>query len=122
MSFCGGRSDPRTNRHFAKRDKKFQPGPSTKFVLLADSGSPAAVPSALRSETYLTAFADQDLTTLRQMAESNPEARFADGMTLLASGNQEDAEQAFRTAGAQSMDLNVAIAAQVMLAKTLRYE
>jgi len=43
-------------------------------------------------------------------------------MTLLAGGKHESAESAFVAAAIETRDLNVAVAAQVMLASTLRYE
>jgi predicted aspartyl protease len=110
--------------HFAKHETRYQPGPSSPLIrhVAPDSAMPLVAAPALYSESYWTAFADQDLFTLRQAARSNPEARFAEAMTLLAGGNHESAESAFVAVSQQSKDLNVAVAAQVMLASTLRYE
>jgi predicted aspartyl protease len=102
----------------------YQPGPRTHSVRDVEADSTLPIPSAatLYSETYWTAFADLDLMTLRNAARTAPESRFADAMTLLAAGNFETAETAFIAVSRQLTDLNVAVAAQVMLASTLRYE
>ena len=109
---------------FVTLEENFQPGPSNRPSPDSpiDSAMLPATGSALYSETYWTAFADQDLVTLRQAARTDPEARFAQAMTLLAGGKHESAESAFVAAAIETRDLNVAVAAQVMLASTLRYE
>ncbi len=83
---------------------------------------PPGTPTGLFSETYWSAFANFDLPTLQHSAKNDAESRFAEGMTLLASGNVETAETAFAAASQQRTDVNVAVASQVMLATTLRYE
>ncbi len=119
-------NDPTLKWQFVARETKLQPGPSKAVVRHAvpESLPPLpALPSApLYSETFWTAFADQDISTLRQAAQTEPEARFAEAMTLLAAGNVESAEAAFLAVSRQQNDFNVAVAAQVMLATTLRYQ
>ena len=106
------------------QEATFQPDAS---ALPIDAGPDSALPTPppstnLYSETYWSAFADVDLPTLRRAAQSDPEARFAEAMTLLANGDFDRAESAFAAASQQRADVNVAVAAQVMLATTLRYE
>ena len=110
--------------YFAVNDTSSPPGPSVLPVPggMVDSGAPLPSASNLYSETYWTAFADLDLPTLVKAARTGPEARFAEAMTLLATGNHESAESAFVAVSQQAGDLNVVVAAQVMLATTLRYE
>ena len=72
----------------------------------------AATPTNLFSETFWSAFAGFDLTTLRHSAKSDAESRFAEAMTLLAGGNVETAESAFAAASQQRTDVNVAVASQ----------
>jgi predicted aspartyl protease len=119
-------TDLTLNGHFVARATKLQPGPSKAAVRHAVPESLPPLPSLpaapLYSETFWTAFADQDLITLRQAAQTEPEARFAEAMTLLAAGNVESAEADFIAVSQQQNDLNVAVAAQVMLATTLRYQ
>lgn len=119
-------TDLTLNGRFVARATKLQPGPSKAVVRHAvpESLPPLpALPSApLYSETFWTAFADQDISTLRHAAQTEPEAQFAEAMTLLASGNVESAEAAFLAVSHQQNDMNVAVAAQVMLATTLRYQ
>ena len=116
-------NDLRLDAHFVAHEASFQPGPSRSPIHDAAPDSMLALPSAAAVYSdYWTAFADQDLITLRQAAQSDPEAQFAEAMTLLAAGNQESAESAFAAASQQSNDLMVATAAQVMLAVTLRYQ
>lgn len=85
--------------------------------LLTENSAPA-----LYSEEFWTAVADLDLTASRVAARSEPEVRFAEAVALLAAGDHEKAETAFGAMSAQSADLNVALAAQIMLATTLLYE
>ena len=47
---------------------------------------------------------------------------FAEGMALLAGGSQEKAESTFVAMSRQAIDVNVAVASQIMLATTLMYE
>jgi len=114
---------------FITRQANFQPGPSAPTPA-SGGGSAAAIEPALPnpsaptaySETYWTAFAELDLGTLHSAAQSEPEARFAEAMSLLADGSLASAETALIALGQQQTDINVAVAAQVMLASTLRYE
>ena len=107
-------------------EETFQPNlTATAFIGGPDStlASPApAAPTTLFSESYWSAFADVDLAALHTAAKSDPETRFAEAMTLLANGNIGSADSAFAAASQQRTDINVAVAAQVMLATTLRYE
>jgi predicted aspartyl protease len=73
-------------------------------------------------EEYWTALAELNLDVLRGLARSEPEIGFAEGVALLAAGEQEKAESAFLYASRQSTDVNVAVASQIMLATTLLYE
>jgi predicted aspartyl protease len=111
----------------------FQPGPSARSHVAvetdpslrahsADSTTPLSSSSEPYPDTYWTAFADLDLAMLRDAAQTDPQARFAEGMTLLAAAKMESAESAFLVVSQQIKDLNIAVAAQVMLAMTLRYE
>jgi predicted aspartyl protease len=77
---------------------------------------------ATLSEQYWTALADLDLTALRNAARSEPEIGFAEGIAMLAAGDQEKAESAFVVMSMQAIDVNVAVASQIMLARTLLYE
>jgi predicted aspartyl protease len=101
-----------------------QPGPNAAVIggAPADSSGLAVATGSLFSEAFWTAFADQDIQGLRQVARNDPEAQFAEAMGLLASGHQLAAESAFVASGHIRGDLNVAVAAQVMLATTLRAE
>jgi hypothetical protein len=74
------------------------------------------------SEEYWEALAGLDVTALRKAARSNEEIALAEGMTRLMAGNPEKAEESFVAMSRQSIDLNVAVAAQIMLATTLLYE
>lgn len=109
---------------FVSRDTSFPPGPSNAPMPNGRLDSAALLPAApnLYSETYWTAFADLDLTTLSRSAQSFSESQFAGAMTLLANGDHESAESAFAAIGQESKDLNIAVASQVMLAMTLRYQ
>ena len=92
------------------------PGPS--FF----SAETPLTPLSSYSDAYWTALADLDLAALRNAARTEPEVGFADGIALLAGGNQEKAESAFATVSRQAIDVNLAVAAQIMLARTLLYE
>jgi clan AA aspartic protease (TIGR02281 family) len=110
---------------FVTRQANFQPGPSVAIAGggdATDSALPIATGPNLYSETYWTAFAELDLSTLRNAAQSDPEARFAEAMALIVDGELAGAESAFVALSQQQTDLNVAVASQIMLASTLRYE
>lgn len=110
------------------RQTNFQPGPSVPLGTGAgstsaiDSALPVASAPNLYSEPYWTAFAQLDLNALRNAAQTDPETRFAEAMGLLADGDLPSAESAFVAVSQQQSDINVAVASQVMLASTLRYE
>jgi predicted aspartyl protease len=108
---------------FITRQSNFQPGPGIPLGgATIDSALPVVSPPNLYSEIYWTAFAEQDLTALRNAAQTDPETRFAAAMSLLADGSLGSAESAFVAVSQQQNDVNAAVAAQVMLATTLRYE
>ena len=112
-----------TYRRFVTRQANFQPGPGLPMgSATIDSALPVASAPNLYSETYWTAFAELDLSALHHAAQSDAEARFAEAMSLLAEGNVASAESAFVAVSQQQRDVNVAVASQVMLAATLRYE
>lgn len=77
---------------------------------------------ATLSEQYWTALADLDLTALRNAARSELEIGFAEGIAALAAGDLEKAESAFVAMSMQALDGDVAVASQIMLARTLLYE
>jgi hypothetical protein len=96
---------------------------------LPRSGSPGpSVPvleptvRAAYSEEYWEALAGLDVTALRKAARSDEEIGLAEGMTRLMAGDPAKAEDSFVAMSRQSIDLNVAVAAQIMLATTLLYE
>jgi hypothetical protein len=90
------------------------PGPS----------APVLEPSvrAVYSEEYWEALAGLDVIALRKAARSDEEIGLAEGMVRLMGGNPAGAESSFVAMSRQSIDLNVAVAAQIMLATTLLYE
>ena len=79
-------------------------------------------PPQVYFEEYWAALAELNLDVLRGLARSEPEIGFAQGIALLAAGEQEKAESTFLYASRQSTDVNVAVASQMMLASTLLYE
>jgi hypothetical protein len=81
-----------------------------------------AASANLYSEAYWTAVADLDLSTSRVTARNGAEADFAQAMALLTSGLMAQAESAFIELSRETGDLNVAVASQIMLARTLFYE
>src|SRR2546423_6753468 len=93
-------------------------------------GAPAPAPSAsipepnsaVNAAEYWDALADLNLVSLRAAAGSDAQTGFARGMSLLADGDTEGAEQAFVGGSEQGSDTNVGIASQIMLATTLLYE
>jgi predicted aspartyl protease len=92
------------------------PGPSS-FV-----PEKPLVPLAAYSEEYWTAVVQLDMTALHGAARSDPEIGFAEGIAKLAAGAEEKAESTFVAMSRQALDVNVAVAAQMMLATTLMYE
>ena len=88
----------------------------------------AATPEAsenaanLYSEAYWAAVADLDLAGSLKAARNRPELEFAHGLTFLAGGDRERAQHSFADLSVGISDLNVAVAAQMMLAHTLMYD
>jgi predicted aspartyl protease len=74
------------------------------------------------SEEYWEALAGLDVTALRKAARSDEEIGLAEGMTRLMAGDPAKAEDSFVAMSKQVIDLNVAVAAEIMLATTLLYE
>ena len=113
---------------YSGREANYQPGPGVPTSVgvtrraMAESPPPLPAVPHVYSEKYWLAFADIDLNTLRDNAQTDPEARFADAMRLLARGKYDSAERDLRVVSQQLTDMNVAVAAQVMLASTLRYQ
>ena len=103
---------------------KRSPGPSR---ILPDSTAESTAPTvrtdpAVYSDEFWSAVANLDLSGSREVARTEPEARFADAVARLAAGDNEKAESMFGELGTQNTDLNVATGAQMMLATTLLYE
>jgi hypothetical protein len=98
----------------ARLRRSASPGPS----------APVLEPSVRTaySEEYWDALAGLDVTALRRAARSDEEIGLAEGMTRLMAGDPAKAEDSFIAMSRQSIDLNVAVAAQIMLATTLLYE
>jgi hypothetical protein len=90
------------------------PGPSVPVL--------EASVRSVYSEEYWEALAGLDVTALRKAARSDEEIGLAEGMTRLMAGDPAKAEDSFIAMSRQSIDLNVAVAAQIMLATTLLYE
>ena len=125
-----------TDSRLATRSQRvvmLQPSPRHSYSAIApdsayaraDSAFVAPVPGAaprLFSERYWSAFADLDLPMLRESARGDTETTFAEAMHLLAAGDGESAENLFLVVSKQQADVSAAVAAQVMLATTLRYE
>ena len=87
------------------------------------SSSPAERdPPQIYFREYWAALAELNLDSLRGLARSEPEIGFAEGVALLAAGEQERAETTFLYASRQSTDVSVALASRIMLAITLLYE
>ncbi len=113
---------------YSGREANFQPGPGVPTSVgvtrreMVESAPPLPASPHVYSEKYWLAFADIDLNTLRDNARTEPEARFADAMRLLALGKYDSAERDLRVIGQQLTDMSVAVGAQVMLASTLRYQ
>jgi predicted aspartyl protease len=110
------RDSGRQEDYFAPPPTPASPGPSSF------SAEKPPSPLASFSEDYWTAVAELDLTALRSTARSEPEIGFAEGIALLAAGDQEKAESTFIAMSRQAVDINVAVASQMMLATTLLYE
>jgi hypothetical protein len=89
---------------------------------MVESAPVVSAVSAPYSEKYWNAFSDADLNTLRTAAGTDPEARFAAAMDLLAGGYYDQAERALIEVSQQVSEINVAVASRIMLASTLRYQ
>ena len=110
----------------AVRDSGFREDLSTLSPVAASPG-PSSYPverdpPQIYFEEYWAALAELNLDVLRGLARSEPEIGFAEGVALLAAGEQEKAESTFLYVSRQSSDVNVAVASQIMLASTLLYE
>lgn len=109
------------------RERAIVPGP---LVILPTpepepSSGGAAVESAshnLYSEAYWSAVLALDLDASRNAARNSAELEFTRGLWLLSVGRGESAETTFAALSKDVSDLNVAVAAQMMLAHTLMYE
>jgi hypothetical protein len=121
-------SDLQLDPQLAQHAASLQPGPARLSSVsaareeMADPGPVLPLAPLVYSETFWTAFADLDLSTLRSAARTDPEARFADAMRVLAAGYYESAVSSLIATSQQTTDVNVAVASQVMLASTLRYQ
>jgi len=71
---------------------------------------------------YWDALSELNLSALRESAAGDAQVGFARGMSMLADGDVEGAENAFIEGSGQPADINVGIASQIMLATTLLYE
>jgi predicted aspartyl protease len=110
----------------AVRDSGFREDLSALSRVAASPG-PSSYPAErdppqIYFEEYWAALAELNLDVLRGLARSEPEIGFAEGVALLAAGEQEKAESTFLYASRQSADVNVAVASRIMLASTLLYE
>lgn len=94
--------------------RSVSPGPSARVL------EPSV--RTVYSEEYWEALAGLDVTALRKAARTDEEIGLAEGMTRLMAGDPARAEDSFIAMSRQAIDLNVAMAAQIMLATTLLYE
>jgi predicted aspartyl protease len=119
-------NQPPSNAKFVVRDDGLRDDPSAPSPVSASPGpsSYQADPDPPQTyfEGYWEALAELNLVELRGLARSEPEIGFAEGVALLAAGEQEKAESTFAYASRQSTNVNVAAASQIMLATTLLYE
>jgi predicted aspartyl protease len=119
-------SEGPSHANLAARDSGFREAPSGISPVAASPG-PSSYPAEreppqIYFAEYWAALAELNLDVLRGLARSEPEIGFAEGVALLAAGEQEKAESTFLYASRQSADVNVAVASQIMLASTLLYE
>jgi clan AA aspartic protease (TIGR02281 family) len=98
----------------SRLQRSVSPGPSVPVL------DPSI--STFYSEEYWEALAALDVTALRKAARSDEEIGLAEGMVRLMRGDPAAAENSFVAMSRQAIDLNVAVAAQIMLATTLLYE
>jgi predicted aspartyl protease len=104
------------NEYSAEYQDPASPGPSS---FLAEK---LVSPLTNYSDAYWSALGELDVNTLRSSARTSPEVGFAEGIALLVAGEREKAESAFAVTSWQSTDDNVAVASQIMLARTLLAE
>lgn len=102
--------------YFLEAPEPSSPGPSSFAVEKPLS------PLAIYSDEYWAALAQLDMTALSAVAHTDPELGFAEGIAQLAGGQPEKAESTFFEMSRQAIDVNVAVASQMMLATTLMYE
>jgi predicted aspartyl protease len=126
LQTAGIPSEITSQAKLAVRDSGFREDLSTLSPVTASPG-PSSYPverdpPQIYFEEYWAALAELNLDVLRGLARSEPEIGFAEGVALLAAGEQEKAESTFLYASRQSSDVNVAVASQIMLATTLLYE
>src|SRR5256714_6316957 len=99
-------------------------GPYAPSRVPIDPGRAAPVPapsasvpepnSAVNAAEYWDALADLNLASLRGVAGSDAQNRFARGVSLVAGGDTEGAAKAFVGGSEQGSDMNVGIASQIM--------
>src|SRR5258706_6427677 len=119
-------SEGQGHAKLAARDSGFREDLSVLSPVAASPG-PSSYPAErdppqIYFEEYWAALSELNLDVLRGLARSEPEIGFAEGVALLAAGEQEKAESTFLYASRQSADVNVGVASQIMLASTLLYE
>lgn len=78
--------------------------------------------SAAYSDTFWTAVSDLDLSASRNAAKSDEESRLAEAISTLAAGDLQQAEHSLAKLSEGAMNINVAVAARILLARTLMYE
>ena len=118
--------------HFSSYDDSLVAGGGGPYVaprIPTDPADAASVTPTTREASpvftgaeYWDALADLNLSLLRNAADGDAQQGFARGMSLLADGDAEAAENAFIAGSEQRSDLTVGIASQIMLATTLLYE
>jgi predicted aspartyl protease len=87
----------------------------------ATRGATSSV-SAAYSDTYWTAVSELDFSASRNVARSDEESSLAEAMSMLAAGDLQQAENAFARLSRTAKDVNVAVAARILLARTLMYQ
>lgn len=78
--------------------------------------------SAAYSDAFWTAVSELDLSASRSAATSNEESSLAEAMSTLAAGDLQQAEHLLAKLSKGAMNINVAVAARILLARTLMYE
>ena len=99
-------SEPPSNPKLVVRDRALREdltAPSPVSASPGPSSSPAErEPPQIYFEEYWAALAELNLDVLRGLARSEPEIGFAEGVALLAAGEQEKAESTLALAAAAS--------------------